>query len=52
MKLTGGAHMVVTFKSEGVIAEMRKVKGNTLWANTPRLLGPNGLSMDPTVCGA
>jgi hypothetical protein len=46
MKLTGGPHMAVTWEREGDSTGMCKVKGNT-----PKLLGPNGLSGDPAAYG-
>jgi hypothetical protein len=34
------------------LPECAKLKEMHLSANTPRLLGPNGLSGDPAACGA
>jgi hypothetical protein len=31
---------------------MRKVEGNTPFGKYAKLLGPNGLSVDPAACGA
>jgi hypothetical protein len=53
MKLTGGAHMAVTsHREKASLPECAKSKEIHLLANTSRLLGPNGLSVDSAACGA
>jgi hypothetical protein len=53
MKLMGGARMAVTWEREKAsLLECAKSKEIHLLANTPRLLGPNGLSVDTTSYGA